>query len=206
VLVVDKILSTFFHKIPLLSSCCLKTSFSCLRTSTWFCNFSFSNNILSAFAAFSLNDWLECLISVTYSQALARIPPLLNVLCFGGPASGLNRSGMSLPNYTVNTMTVKLGKLIPDLFNPEAGPPKHNTLSKGGILARACEYVTEIRHSNQSLREKAAKADKILLENEKLQNQVEVLKQENEVLRQQLESNGILWKKVDNILSTTNTS
>ena len=107
---------------------------------------------------------------------------------------------------TINTMIVKLGKLIPDLFNPEAGPPKHNTLSKGGILARACEYVTEIRHSNQSLREKAAKADKILLENEKLQMQVDVLKQENEVLRQQLESNGILWKKVDNILSTTNTS
>ena len=51
-----------------------------------------------------------------------------------------------------------------------------------------------------------SKADNILLENEKLQNQVDVLKQENEVLRQQLESNGILWKKVDNILSTTNTS
>ena len=102
-------------------------------------------------------------------------------------------------------MIMKLGKLIPDLFNPETGPPKNNTLSKGGILARACEYVSEIRQSNQSLREKAAKAEKMLSENtEKLQNQIDVLKQENELLRQQLESNGILWKKVDNILTESN--
>ena len=100
---------------------------------------------------------------------------------------------------------MKLGKLIPDLFNPETGPPKNTTLSKGGILARACEYVTEIRQSNQSLREKASKAEKTLSENtEKLQNQIDVLKQENELLRQQLESNGILWKKVDNILTESN--
>ena len=63
---------------------------------------------------------------------------------------------------TINNMIVKLGKLIPDLFNPEAGPPKNNTLSKGGILARACEYVSEIRQSNQSLREKATKTDKLV--------------------------------------------
>ena len=101
-------------------------------------------------------------------------------------------------------MIVKLGKLIPDLFNPEAGPPKNNTLSKGGILARACEYVSEMRQSNQSLREKAGKAEKLLSENEKLQNQIDVLKQENELLKQHLESNGILWKKVDNILTNSN--
>ena len=100
---------------------------------------------------------------------------------------------------------MKLGKLIPDLFNPETGPPKNNTLSKGGILARACEYVSEMRQSNQSLREKASKAEKMLSENtEKLQNQIDVLKQENELLRQQLESNGILWKKVDTILTENN--
>ena len=101
-------------------------------------------------------------------------------------------------------MIVKLGKLIPDLFNPEAGPPKNNTLSKGGILARACEYVSEIRQSNQSLREKATKTDKLVSENEKLKNQIDVLKQENEVLKQQLESHGIMWKKVDNILTESN--
>ena len=106
---------------------------------------------------------------------------------------------------TINNMIMKLGKLIPDLFNPETGPPKNNTLSKGGILARACEYVSEIRQSNQSLREKAVKAEKLLSENtEKLQNQIDVLKQENELLRQQLESNGIPWKKGDIILTESN--
>ena len=101
-------------------------------------------------------------------------------------------------------MIMKLGKLIPDLFNPESGPPKNNTLSKGGILARACEYVSEIRQANQSLREKVGKAEKLMSENEKLQNQVAMLKLENESLKQQLESNGILWKKSDNILTESN--
>ena len=101
-------------------------------------------------------------------------------------------------------MIMKLGKLIPDLFNPETGPPKNNTLSKGGILARACEYVTEMRQSNQSLKEKAAKAEKLLSENEKLQHQLDAMKQENELLRQHLDSNGILVKKVDNILTDSN--
>jgi len=105
---------------------------------------------------------------------------------------------------TINNMIMKLGKLIPDLFNPETGPPKNNTLSKGGILARACEYVTEMRQSNQSLKEKAAKAEKLLSENEKLQHQLDAMKQENELLRQHLDSNGILVKKVDNILTDSN--
>ena len=106
---------------------------------------------------------------------------------------------------TINNMIMKLGKLIPDLFNPETGPPKNNTLSKGGILARACEYVSEIRQSNQLLREKVAKAEtKLLSENKELQNQIDALKQENELLRNQLESNGILWKKNDNILTESN--
>ena len=90
---------------------------------------------------------------------------------------------------------MKLGKLIPDLFNPDAGPPKNTTLSKGGILARACEYLTEVRQANQAFADKASKVDKLLLENEKLQNQVDTLKEENEALRQQLESNGIVWNK-----------
>ena len=106
---------------------------------------------------------------------------------------------------TINNMIMKLGKLIPDLFNPETGPPKNNTLSKGGILARACEYVTEIRQSNQLLREKVAKTEtKLLSENKELQNQIDALKQENELLRNQLEANGILWKKNDNILPESN--
>ena len=106
---------------------------------------------------------------------------------------------------TINNMIMKLGKLIPDLFNPETGPPKNNTLSKGGILARACEYVSEMRQSNQLLREKVAKAEtKLLSENKELQNQIDALKQENELLRNELESNGILWKKNDNILTESN--
>jgi glucose-6-phosphate-specific signal transduction histidine kinase len=63
--------------------------------------------------------------------------------------------------------------------------------SKGGILAKACDYIQELRASNQRM------ADN-LKENERLALQAEVLRQQNEELRRdrmalhtQLAQNGI---------------
>ena len=33
----------------------------------------------------------------------------------------------------------------------ETGPPKSNNLSKGGILARACDFINELRETNRDL-------------------------------------------------------
>lgn len=44
---------------------------------------------------------------------------------------------------TINAWIMQLGKLIPglDMDDHEKGPPKGGALSKGGILAKACDYV-----------------------------------------------------------------
>jgi len=94
----------------------------------------------------------------------------------------------------INNWIMKLGKLIPDCAptpaSQEAGG-KH-AQSKGGILAKAVEYVAEIRNLNQSLLERLKQTDGLASENERLLNQVEQLQQENAILKQQLQSRGIL--------------
>lgn len=71
---------------------------------------------------------------------------------------------------------MKLGKIIPDL-NSDMGKGT-GTLegqSKGGILAKACEYILELRQSNNKLTE-------CLKDNEQLVNDIDELKQHNEEL------------------------
>jgi hypothetical protein len=33
----------------------------------------------------------------------------------------------------------------------ESGPPKNNLMSKGGILARACDFIKELKDTNRNL-------------------------------------------------------
>jgi hypothetical protein len=80
----------------------------------------------------------------------------------------------------INTWIMKLGRLIPS--EQESGPPKNTNLSKGGILARACDYILELKGGNS---QKQCTRD-VELENERLKRQVEELKQENLMLREQL--------------------
>jgi len=74
---------------------------------------------------------------------------------------------------------MKLGRLIPS--EQESGPPKNTSLSKGGILARACDYILELKANSM----KQCTKD-VELENERLKRQVDELKQENLMLREQL--------------------
>lgn len=85
----------------------------------------------------------------------------------------------------INAWIMKLGRLIP--IDEEAGPPKNNVLSKGGILARACDYVVELRDANRELSAKVCRGEVVELENERLHHQLEELKQENMLLREQLD-------------------
>ena len=95
---------------------------------------------------------------------------------------------------TINSWIMKLGKLIPDLFNPESGPPRQNLLSKGGILARACDYLTELRTENQELRNSHRdEVESLEVANQQLQSQIDILRSENASLRRRLEEHGDVY-------------
>lgn len=98
----------------------------------------------------------------------------------------------------INNWITKLGKIIPDCHTTTCtttgsgssgeGKANYETQSKGGILARACEYIGELRTANQNL-------GQYLRENEKLQQEITTLKQvvtqlkrENLQLRSQISS------------------
>jgi len=99
----------------------------------------------------------------------------------------------------INNWIMKLGKLIPNLEGRDnEGPPgaKH-THSKGGILAKACEYLSETRNTNQRLLDSLKHNEGISAENERLSSQVEQLQQENALLKQQLQNHGIIPQSQD---------
>jgi len=100
----------------------------------------------------------------------------------------------------INNWIMKLSKLIPDVSGP--GPGESNqggkhTQSKGGILAKACEYVAELRNTNQRLMDNIKQSDGVTTENERLSAQLEQLQQENAVLKQQLQNHGIMPQTQD---------
>ncbi|XP_024937034.1 upstream stimulatory factor 1 isoform X2 [Cephus cinctus] len=100
----------------------------------------------------------------------------------------------------INNWIAKLGKIIPECNSTTSnsngngssggeGKANYETQSKGGILAKACEYIGELRTANQGL-------GQCLRDNEKLRQEINALKQligqlkrENVLLRSQV-SNG----------------
>jgi hypothetical protein len=85
--------------------------------------------------------------------------------------------------------------------------------SKGGILAKACEYLAETRNTNQRLVESLKQNEGVTSENERLSSQIEQLQvgvvvgetfhnllffqQENAILKQQLQNHGIVPQPQD---------
>eukprot|EP00092_Neocalanus_flemingeri_P011114 GFUD01011968.1.p1 GENE.GFUD01011968.1~~GFUD01011968.1.p1 ORF type:complete len:253 (-),score=63.54 GFUD01011968.1:407-1165(-) len=98
----------------------------------------------------------------------------------------------------INNWIMKLGKLIPDCNNSSDNSQggKH-AQSKGGILAKACEYLAETRNTNQRLVESHKQNEGVSAENERLSLQLEQLKQENSLLKQQLQNHGIVPQSQD---------
>lgn len=106
---------------------------------------------------------------------------------------------------TINAWIMQLGKLIPglDMDDQEKGPPKGGALSKGGILAKACDFVQELSEDNKTLEKRVYELEGAAEENERLLNSIEELRQENTMLKQQLENHGIVpsSSSMDDILS-----
>ena len=72
---------------------------------------------------------------------------------------------------------MKLSKLIPECNTPDTnvnGAAK-NAQSKGGILAKACEYLAEMRNTNQRAMDSIKQAENVSAENERLSSQLEQL-------------------------------
>ncbi|GAB0200433.1 upstream stimulatory factor 2 [Grus japonensis] len=87
----------------------------------------------------------------------------------------------------INNWIVQLSKIIPD-----CGADNSKTgASKGGILSKACDYVRELRQSNQRLQETFKEAERLQMDNDLLRQQMEELKSENAVLRAQLQQRGL---------------
>ncbi|XP_067831440.1 upstream stimulatory factor 2-like isoform X2 [Heptranchias perlo] len=87
----------------------------------------------------------------------------------------------------INNWIVQLSKIIPDCNadNTKTGQ------SKGGILSKACDYIRELRQTNQRMQESFKDTERLQLDNEMLRQQIEELKNENALLRAQLQQHGI---------------
>ncbi|XP_056153802.1 upstream stimulatory factor 2 isoform X4 [Lampris incognitus] len=87
----------------------------------------------------------------------------------------------------INNWIVTLSKIIPDcnIDSSKTGA------SKGGILSKACDYIRELRQSNQRLQESYKEVERFQVDNELLRQQIEELKNDNALLRAQLQQHGI---------------
>ncbi|NP_001088700.1 upstream transcription factor 2, c-fos interacting S homeolog [Xenopus laevis] len=87
----------------------------------------------------------------------------------------------------INNWIVQLSKIIPDC-NAES---TKTAASKGGILSKACDYIRELRQTNQRVQETYKEAERLQMDNELLRQQIEDQKNENALLRAQLQQHGI---------------
>lgn len=63
--------------------------------------------------------------------------------------------------------------------------------SKGGILAKACEYIQELRANNARLPDVLKENERLNMDLDLLRQQCEDLKNENQILRAHLQQQGI---------------
>ncbi|XP_028325679.1 upstream stimulatory factor 2 isoform X2 [Gouania willdenowi] len=91
----------------------------------------------------------------------------------------------------INNWIVTLSKIIPDCNMDSTKTGAMSLQSKGGILSKACDYIRELRQSNQRLQESLKDVERIQVDNELCRQQVEELKNENALLRAQLQQHGI---------------
>ncbi|XP_075995356.1 upstream stimulatory factor 2 isoform X1 [Genypterus blacodes] len=86
----------------------------------------------------------------------------------------------------INNWIVTLSKIIPD-----CSIDSRTGASKGGILSKACDYIRELRQSNQQLQESYKEVERVEMDNELLRQQLEELKNDNALLRAQLQQHGV---------------
>ncbi|XP_053408135.1 upstream stimulatory factor 2-like isoform X1 [Mercenaria mercenaria] len=90
----------------------------------------------------------------------------------------------------INNWIVQLSKLVPDCTAEQSKAGQLG--SKGGILSKACDYITDLRQANGRLSETVKETERLNVDNELLRQQIEELKNENMLLRTTLQQHGIV--------------
>lgn len=93
----------------------------------------------------------------------------------------------------INNWIVKLSKIIPDCssdLNKSGQQSSVHLHSKGGILAKACDYIQELRASAARLPELLKENERLALELELQRQQSDQLRATNQLLKAHLQQNG----------------
>lgn len=90
----------------------------------------------------------------------------------------------------INNWIVHLSKLVPECSQDHKQGQVN--ASKGGILAKACEYIQELRTANARMAESLKETERISVDCDLHRQQCEELKQENSILRAALQQHGIV--------------
>lgn len=87
----------------------------------------------------------------------------------------------------INNWIVKLSKLVPDCSMDQSKQGQ----SKGGILMKTCDYIEDLKNANAKMAESLKETERLSVELEIHRQQVEELKNENSLLRAQLQQHGV---------------
>jgi len=88
----------------------------------------------------------------------------------------------------INNWIIKLSKIVPDCAQDHT---KQGQVSKGGILAKACDYIQDLRASNQRLAETIKENERLSMDVELMRQQCDELRSENTLLKGQLQQHGV---------------
>lgn len=91
----------------------------------------------------------------------------------------------------INNWIVKLSKIIPDCNIDHSKQGQVGLSSKGGILSKTCDYINDLRTSNTRMAENLKENERLSVDVELMRQQIEELKNENALLRAQLQQHGI---------------
>lgn len=93
----------------------------------------------------------------------------------------------------INSWINKLAKVVPECCTEQAKAGQAGgaqNISKGGILSKTVDYINELKGHNARMAEAIKDAERFTIDTELLRQQVEELRQENALLRAQLQQNG----------------
>ncbi|XP_073255210.1 upstream stimulatory factor 1-like isoform X2 [Porites lutea] len=87
----------------------------------------------------------------------------------------------------INTWINKLAKVVPECCQEQSKAGQ----SKGGILSKTVDYINELKLHNARMVESIKDNERLQIDTELLRQQVEDLRQENALLRAQLQQHGV---------------
>ncbi|XP_015906039.1 upstream stimulatory factor 2 isoform X2 [Parasteatoda tepidariorum] len=90
----------------------------------------------------------------------------------------------------INNWIVKLSKIVPDCTSDHTKQGQFYSQSKGGILAKACDYIQELRNSCARLPDVLKENERLNIDLDNLRQQYEELKNENQALRVHIQQQG----------------